>query len=191
MGHNFQGVIVSDCLGSYNLVKAAAKQKCLAHLLRDTDKLVRLYPNNPEVIAFSVNLENILREALDIKEEYQDNKCTLEDLKIVKGTLEKKIAGLTGVKLTNKKAETLRRRLIRHQEELFTFLAYPEVEPTNNIAERHLRPSVIARKLSFGNKTRAGADRHAVMMSLIQTEKLQGKNPKQMLYNLIVGDIPP
>jgi transposase len=191
LGNDFKGVIVSDCLGSYNLLNAAAKQKCIAHLLRDVDKLPLLYPDNPETIAFSVNLENILREGLDAKNDYKDNNnLTLEDLQTVKEMLENKLTALTNVKLSKKKSEALRKRLIRHKGELFTFLSHPEVEPTNNIAERHLRPSVISRKLSFGNKTKAGADRHAVMMSLIQTEKLQGRDPRQMLYNLIM-DIPP
>jgi len=191
LGKDFKGVIVSDCLGSYNLVNAGAKQKCIAHLLRDMDKLDLLYPDNPETIAFTVNLENILREGLDAKNEYKDNRLTLNDLQAVKASLENKLTALTNVKLSKRKAEALRKRLIRHKGEWFTFLIYPEVEPTNNIAERHLRPSVISRKLSFGNKTRSGADRHALMMSLIQTEKLQGRNPKQLLYRLIVDDIPP
>jgi len=187
LGKNYKGIIVSDCLGAYNLVKAGAKQKCIAHLLRDVDKLTVLYPNNPEVIAFSVNLENILREALDYKYDYENNKCTINDLKNAKEKLENKIVALTNVKLTNKKAEALRKRLIQHKNELFTFLSHPEVEPTNNFAERQLRPSVISRKLSFGNKTKEGADRHAVMMSLIQTAKLQGKDPKELLLSLILG----
>ena len=191
LGSDFKGVVVSDCLGSYNLINAGAKQKCIAHLLRDADKLPLLYPNNPETIAFSVNLENILHEGLDAKYEYKNNQCSLEDLGIVKEMLENKITALISTKLSKKKSEALRKRLIRLKGELFTFLIYPEVEPTNNIAERHLRPSVIARKLSFGNKTKAGADRHALMMSLIQTEKLQGRDPKQLLYSLIVDDMPP
>ena len=105
----------------------------------------------------------------------------------MKEQLENKIIALTDAKLTNKKAEALRKRLIRHKNELFTFLSHPEVEPTNNFAERQLRPSVISRKLSFGNKTKEGANRHAVMMSLIQTAKLQGKNPKDLLLSLILG----
>lgn len=83
------------------------------------------------------------------------------------------MAAITKVKMVNKKVDALRKRLLRHKDEIFTFLAYPDtVEPTKNFSERQLRPSVISRKLSFGNKTKEGADRHALMMNLIQTEKL-------------------
>lgn len=185
LGENYKGILVSDCLATYNVVKASAKQKCIAHLLRDINKLDVLYPNDSEVIAFSVNLGNIICEGLDLKKEYKKEKCTIDDLEKGKEILEKKLDALTKVKIGNKKADTLRKRLIRHRNELFTFLVSPEVEPTNNFAERQLRPSVISRKLSFGNKTKAGADRHAIMMSLIQTAKLQGENPKDLLISLV------
>ena len=190
LGKNYTGVMVTDCFSAYNLVKAGAKQKCLAHLFRDLDELTILYPNDPEVIAFSVNLDNILHEGLNLYHKYKEGKHTLDDLRQGKQDLEKNTDALTltRVKLTNKKAETLRKRLIRYKDELFTFLAYPDtVEPTNNFSERQLRPSVISRKLSFGNKTKEGADRHAVMMSLIQTAKLQKKEPKDLLLSLILN----
>jgi len=188
LGKNYKGIIVSDCLGAYNLVKASAKQKCIAHILRDLDGLTILYPDDLEVLAFCVNLENILHEGLDLKKDYEKGKYTLDDLKTGKEDLEKKLDALTRVKITNKKTDALRKRLIRHRSEIFTYLAYPDiVEPTNNFSERQLRPSVISRKLSFGNKTKEGADRHAVMMSLIQTAKLQGKDPKDLLLSLILG----
>jgi len=180
--------MVTDCFSAYNLVKAGAKQKCLAHILRDMKELNHLYPNDPEVIAFCVNLDNILHEGLDLHKDYKKGKYTLDDLQQGKQDLEKKIDALTRIKMINKKAEALRKRLIRHRSEIFTFLTYPDiVEPTNNFSERQLRSSVISRKLSFGNKTKAGADRHAVMMSLIQTAKLQGKDPKDLLLSLILG----
>jgi len=156
-------------------------------LLRDLENLINLNSSNPEVVNFSVNIENILQEGLEIKKEYEKGKYNQKDLERMKEQLENKIAAITDVKLTNKRAESLRKRLIRHKNELFTFLSHPEVEPTNNFAERQLRPSVISRKLSFGNKTKEGANRHAVMMSLIQTAKLQGKNPKDLLFSLILG----
>ena len=50
--------------------------------------------------------------------------------------------------------EHVRRRLAKQRDHLFTFLDHPDVPATNNLAERQLRPAVIARKLSCGNKNR-------------------------------------
>ena len=57
--------------------------------------------------------------------------------------------------------QRLRKRIIRHNQELFIFLDDPSVEPTNNRAERQLRPMVIMRKLTFGNRSDLGASNQA------------------------------
>jgi transposase len=49
------------------------------------------------------------------------------------------------------------------------FLHDPAIEPTNNRAERALRPAVIARKLSHGSKNERGAEAFAGFTSVIQT----------------------
>lgn len=46
---------------------------------------------------------------------------------------------------------------------------HPEVDATNNLAERQLRPAVISRKLSCGNKTEAGARTWEILTSLAAT----------------------
>jgi hypothetical protein len=59
--------------------------------------------------------------------------------------------------------------LAKQQDHLLTFLDYPEVDATNNLAERQLRPAVISRKLSCGNKTPSGATTWSVLASLAAT----------------------
>jgi transposase len=56
-----------------------------------------------------------------------------------------------------------------YAHELFTFVDHPEVEHTNNLAERKIRPNVVMRKISGGNRSRKGADAHETLMSLIVT----------------------
>ena len=67
-----------------------------------------------------------------------------------------------------------RNRLRKQQDHLFTFLDYPAVDATNNLAERQLRPAVISRKLSCGNKTRNGANPWSILASLAATSKQRG-----------------
>jgi len=57
---------------------------------------------------------------------------------------------------------------------LLRFLSPPYVEPTNNRAERLLRPAVIARKVSHCSKNQAGADAFATFASLAQTARKNG-----------------
>ena len=61
------------------------------------------------------------------------------------------------------------KRLRRHRNDLFTFLDQPDVPFDNNAAERAIRPAVIIRKNSYGNRSDAGADSQAVLMSIFRT----------------------
>jgi hypothetical protein len=65
--------------------------------------------------------------------------------------------------------ESVRRRLYKQRDHLFTFLDHDQVEATNNLAERQLRPAVIARKISCGNKTPGGAAAGQILASLAAT----------------------
>ena len=65
--------------------------------------------------------------------------------------------------------EQVAQRLRKRRACLFTFLDYPGVEANNNRAERSLRPAVIARKLSCGNKTERGKRTWEVLASLAAT----------------------
>src|ERR1700738_5705947 len=65
--------------------------------------------------------------------------------------------------------EAVRKRLNKQRDHLFTFLDYDGVDATNNLAERQLRPAVIARKISCGNKTPKGARTWQILTSLAAT----------------------
>jgi transposase len=65
------------------------------------------------------------------------------------------------------------------------FLHDPAIEPTNNRAERSLRPAVIVRKLSHGSKNDRGAEAFAGFTSVIQTAaKKRGCSIIDALQNL-------
>jgi hypothetical protein len=69
----------------------------------------------------------------------------------------------------------LAKHMRKHLQEWFTFLRFAGVPPTNNHAERQLRPSVVVRKTNGCHKTLAGALKHAVLMSLIVTCEQQNR----------------
>ena len=72
--------------------------------------------------------------------------------------------------------ERVAQRLRKRRKWLFTFLDYPGVEATNNRAERSLRPAVIARKLSCGNKTERGKRTWETLASLAASCCQQGRD---------------
>ena len=66
--------------------------------------------------------------------------------------------------------------LRRRRDWLFRFVVDPEVESTNNRAERALRPSVIYRKVSVGSISDRGAEAYEIMESIRYTTKLRNKS---------------
>ncbi|MBU2529598.1 MAG: transposase [Elusimicrobia bacterium] len=65
-------------------------------------------------------------------------------------------------KLKDEKLNVIRARILKHINELLTFLDNPIVEPTNNRVERQLRPNVIMRKITFGNGSQTGVRNHTI-----------------------------
>ena len=72
--------------------------------------------------------------------------------------------------------DKIRRRLKKQRDHLFTFLEVEAVPATNNRAERRLRPAVIRRKLSSGNRTPRGAQAFERIASVVQTCVQQGRS---------------
>jgi hypothetical protein len=88
-------------------------------------------------------------------------------------------------KLEPIKANKFRRKLLDRFDELVTCLNYKGISSHNNLVERLLRGSVIMRKITFGNRSNEGELNHEVIMSLIQTARLQNLNPLPFLRTIL------
>ena len=88
--------------------------------------------------------------------------------------------------LSNKANVRLQSELAWHHARgsLLRFLLDPSVSPTNNSAERALRPAVISRKLSAGSKSLSGATAFSAFKSVIETGKLAGVSGFNTLLEL-------
>jgi hypothetical protein len=87
------------------------------------------------------------------------------------------------------KAETLRKRLIpgaREYSEVFAFIRF-DGPPTNNHAERALRPLVIFRKVCMGTRSGQGSGNVAIFNSLTETAKLQKCSTLDLFQALLTG----
>ncbi|MGC8624054.1 MAG: IS66 family transposase [Phycisphaerae bacterium] len=73
----------------------------------------------------------------------------------------------------------------KDHDKLFTFLRIKGVEPTNNHAERSIRPLVIMRKICFGTRSASGSESHGVLPSILQTARRQGKDPLKVLAAIL------
>ena len=78
-------------------------------------------------------------------------------------------------KFKNSDLQTLAKRMIKYRSEMYTFIEH-NLEPTNNSAEREVRPAVLMRKTSYGNRSKNGSESQAALMSMIRTAHKKGQN---------------
>jgi hypothetical protein len=162
LGPTYPGVVVSDCLATYDGL-ASPQQKCYAHHLRAVRAVLEQGPS-----AYADQWGRLLRAAMARTPAAPDART--------RHLWEIAVDEYLAAPRRAPAEEALRRRLAKQRDHLFTFLDYPDVPATNNLAERQLRPAVIARKLSCGNKTLAGAYTWETLASLAATCAQRGES---------------
>jgi transposase len=179
----FAGTLVTDFWGAYNAVECALRQTCLVHLLRDLEHVDKYKRPSQHWPAFAKKLRRLVGDAIRLWR--RGDEWTAEQYHSRRDRLHKRLADLIDTPWEDKQAKRLVKRLRRHREDLFTFLDQPGVPFDNNHAERIIRPAVIIRKNSYGNRSQRGADCQAVLMSVFRTLKQRGHDPITTIYNAL------
>lgn len=168
---DYAGVLVSDCLSIYD--EATARQhKCYAHHLKAirAAQATRASPSG-----WLEQVSALLRSALALSKQrahldraqWEQRRRALDVA--AHAVLEQRLRACPV-------EEAVRARLWKQRDHLFVFLDEPGVDATNNLAERQLRPAVIRRKLSCGNKSQRGARTFEVLASLAATCRQRGQD---------------
>jgi transposase len=171
LGHPFTGVIVADFFSAYNKMQGV-QQKCIVHLRREVRKCRADHPP-PDFTGPEKKLKRLLADA-DRLAERRERISRLLFARRVRRLKARLFHFATDV-YSHKAWQRLSARLLKHKDQIFTFLDVPGVPPDNNHAERAIRPHVILRNRSFHNRTDAGAHAHSVLTSLVQTLLLQNR----------------
>jgi hypothetical protein len=190
----FAGILVSDFWRAYNAVVCALRQTCLVHLLRDLEHVERYKSPSKEWPAFAKKLRRLIGDAIRLWR--RKNDLTPETYTSRRHRLTVRLQDLIKASWNDSQARRLIKRLRRHQNDLFTFLNQPGVPFENNHAEQTIRPAVIIRKNSYGNRSERGADAQAVLMSIFRTLKQRGHDPIRTIIEAIAtclktGKLPP
>ncbi|MGI8586588.1 MAG: IS66 family transposase [Chloroflexia bacterium] len=173
LGSKFAGVLVSDCFIAYDAqaLEGWLAQKCVAHLLRELREITETKRGRTR--KFAETVIEILRDALVLKAGATD----LRDKAYEAATdeLEARLDSLLGSKRRWSDADNARlaKRLRKHREDVLRFLYWEELDATNNLAERQLRPGVLTRKTGGCNRTEGGAEAHSILASLLATCRQQ------------------
>jgi transposase len=179
MGEDYQGVLGSDFYAGYN-VHQGVHQRCWVHFLRDIHDLKKLHPDDALLEQWATQVKQLYERAKAASAcdpqwppaQQQAQRVALQH------AFEQELWHVCAPFVaTSPPMQTLCKRVERFLPELFVFVAFPGVPSDNNLAERRVRPLVIARKISGGSRSPKGSATRMGLASLFGTWMAQGLNP--------------
>jgi transposase len=160
-----EAILVSDAWASQLATPAQSHQLCMAHLLRDLNHFIEIYPAHQ----WPVKMKQLIQETLKLRktleaEGFQSNKEHLD-------RLEAEMDALLAIELHKKykKMIPFRKRLIKNRNYLFNYLYNILVPSDNNGSERAIRNVKIKQKVSGQFRSEVGANSFAIIRSVIDT----------------------
>ena len=139
------------------------------------------------MVRYFTELETAVKRIIRLNNQMNKKKLP-KDFSVKKADVVGQLRRILSKKLEPVKADKFRRKLLDHFDELVTCLDYRGIVSHNNLVERLLRSSVIMRKITFGNRSEKGIRNHEVLMSLIQTARLQNISPLPFLHTLLTDN---
>jgi len=184
LGAKISGIVGSDRWGAYNRVPLYRRQLCWAHLQRDFQALVdRGGPAKDvgnELLGMTQDVFHWWYRVRDGTLRRATLRTYIEELRPwLRELLERgRVCGCA-------KTAAVCKNLLTLEPALWAFVRIQGVEPTNNAAERALRPAVLWRKRSFGCHSEPGCRFVERMLTVVQTLRLRQREVIDYLYDTI------
>jgi len=180
LGERFSGILVTDRYSAYNWYPVRWRQLCWAHLLRDFEAMRGRGEASEEIG------EALLAQAYQMFTWWHRVRAgTLQrsTFRSYMTPLRREVERLleAGRRCGVPKTAGTCRDILKRREALWTFVQLDGVEPTNNAAERSIRPGVQWRKGSFGTQSEAGSRFVESMLTVVATLKQQQRNVLEYL----------
>ena len=175
LGDDYHGIVHSDRASAYHILPDTQRQLCWAHLMRNFQGLV------DHQHAESYWAQRMLTQTQTLFAAWHAYGCGLFDqMALQQALLPVRLALhdlLRGGRASPwPKLQAVCRDLLTHWDALWTFSRIEGLEPTNNTAERAIRPAVLWRKSSFGTQSAEGSRFVERMLSVRATCIQQGRN---------------
>jgi transposase len=172
---SFKGVLVSDRWKAYNAWAVYMRQLCWAHLKRNFQAFTERGGTAARV---GHALLDEIEQMFSWWHRVRDGTLKRSTFRKYMGPLKRRVKGLLeeGTRSRNKKTAGTCRDVLKLAPALWTFVKVEGVEPTNNAAERAIRPGVLWRKGSFGTDSPCGSRFVERMMTVAASLKQQGRN---------------
>jgi len=184
LGGRFQGHLVSDFYGGYNIY-AGKHQRCWVHLLRDLHTLKEDHALNRSVVAWATAVRVLYDEAQTLLHAPEVATPAMRAQQYVALVAHARNLGLQYAQAKSHPCQALAKRLLRHQDELFQFVLVEGLSADNNLAERSGRPVVVIRQISGGSQCAEGTKTRRALASLFETWQACGRNPFEECLTLL------
>lgn len=169
LGDDYSGIMHADFYAAYNFLPKT--QRCLVHFQRAINEELEITPHDKALQRLKHGIKNLIEKGKELKK-LPDSPEKNTQVKELENTLQT----LSQLKSSNSKTKAYIQRLIRHKKDFLHFVNHPEAQYHNNRAEQAIRPAVIFRKISFGNRTPQGAQNYAILTSVLETCRLKKNN---------------
>lgn len=181
LGKKSDATDVTDGARSYN-VHRSRKQKCWAHVLRRFKREVYFpFKSRREKKDFRKlrnSLKLIFKRAKEDKKKFGVSVALREKY-------EKRLDRILAKKYKGMNTEKILTTVRNQKDELFTFLEFEEVQPTNNTAEQGLKAPIVKRKISYQNRSLKHARNYVMQLSIMKTSELREQKYSEVLQNII------
>ena len=184
LGAQFAGVLSSDFYAGYNRYPGR-HQRCWVHLLRDLHELKEEHTQQAEVLEWVEKVRRLYEDAEHFVKAVTAPGQIEREQQYLKLLQRLQPLGLAYASQKKHPCQALAKRLLRHQDELFQFVLIDGLPADNNLAERSLRPLVVARKISGGTRSSEGSKTRMGLASLFHTWQARGLNPFRQCLALL------
>jgi transposase len=174
LGEDFGGIVVTDRYAAYHFLDILQQQLCWAHVIR---QLVALSEGPGASGRRGEKLVAAARQVIAVHRTYLQDAHDLAWLKAQLSPLRERIHTLLeeGTRARHQRTANFCAALLDEYEALWTFCEVPEIQPTNNRAERALRHAVIMRKTQLHTQSENGNRWIERILSINETCRLQGR----------------
>ena len=188
IGDDISRIIISDRAPQY--IAWCSRQLCWSHVLRTFEFLAESHGSK----ILGTQLVDCARVLFSSNRDYRAKKISTETYVSTAQALRIEVRSLLqqleGAQRISSLALSKVTRLLNEEEQLWTFISYPELPIDNNAQERELRIPVIKRKISFGNDSEEGAARFANILSVALTLRRQSRPILDWFNHLFIGNVP-
>jgi transposase len=183
IGEEFSGIVTSDRYSAYRWIEVNRWQVCWAHLKRDFTAMADRSGVSREIgEALLKRQRRLFRWWHRVRDGTLARSEFIELVEPVRAGFKAELEAATALPIAIAEktplAKTIRtcQQLLQVEPALWTFVQPPGVEPTNNAAERALRPAVLWRRISFGSQSNGGSQFVSRMLTVVTSLKAQHRN---------------